>query len=80
MACAPSKDSYQPGHPPSLIRVFACAQWVAKDPRFLHVDSEDSDQTGWMPSLIRVFAGHTVILLVLSQGGSNDFKWAAQSR
>ena len=21
--CAPSKDSYQPGHPPSLIRVFA---------------------------------------------------------
>ena len=23
MACAPSKDSGQPGHPPSLIRVFA---------------------------------------------------------
>ena len=23
MACAPSKDLYQPGHPPSLIRVFA---------------------------------------------------------
>ena len=23
MACAPSKDSTQPGHPPSLIRVFA---------------------------------------------------------
>ena len=23
MACAPSKDSDQPGHPPSLIRVFA---------------------------------------------------------
>ena len=23
MACAPSEDSYQPGHPPSLIRVFA---------------------------------------------------------
>ena len=29
-----------------------CAQWVAKDPRFLHVDSEDSDQTGRMPRLI----------------------------
>ena len=23
MACAPSEDSYQPGDPPSLIRVFA---------------------------------------------------------
>ena len=22
-----------------------CAQWVAKDPRFLHADSEYSDQT-----------------------------------
>ena len=37
--CAPSEDSDQPGHPP-------CAQWVAKDPSFLHVDSEDSDHTG----------------------------------
>ena len=34
-----------------------CAQWVAKDPRFLHADSEDSDQTGRMPKLIWVFAG-----------------------
>ena len=23
-----------------------CAQWVTKDPSFLHADSEDSDQTG----------------------------------
>ena len=29
-----------------------CAQWVAKDPSFLHADSEDSDQTGRMPRLI----------------------------
>ena len=33
--------------------------------------SEDSDQTGWMPRLIWVFAGRTVILLVLSWGGSD---------
>ena len=33
--------------------------------------SEDSDQTGRMPRLIWVFAGRTVILLVLSWGGSN---------
>ena len=34
------------------------------------VHSEDSDQTGQMPRLIWVFAGRTVILLVLSWGGS----------
>ena len=32
--------------------------------------SEDSDQTGRMPRLIWVFAGRTLILLVLSWGGS----------
>ena len=32
--------------------------------------SEDYDQTGRMLRLIWVFAGRTVILLVLSQGGS----------
>ena len=36
-----------------------CAQWVAKEPSFLHADSEDSDQTGRMPRLIWVFAGRT---------------------
>ena len=46
-------------------------------------DSEDSDQTGQMPRLIWVFTGRTVILLVLSRGGSDiviilhdrNFKW-----
>ena len=46
MACAPSEDSGQSGHS-SL-----SAQWVAKDPSFIHADSEDSDQTGRMPRLI----------------------------
>ena len=64
--CAPSEDWDQRGHPPSLIRVFACAQWVAKDPSFLHADSEDSDQSGQMPRLIWVFAGRTAILFVMS--------------
>ena len=41
------------------------AQWVAKDPSFLHADNEDSDQIG------RIFAGRTFILLVLSCRGSN---------
>ena len=47
------------------------AQWVAKDPSFLHADNEDSDQTGRMPSLIWVFAGRTLILWVLSCRGSD---------
>ena len=51
MACAPSEDSGQPVHPPSLIRVFAVRS-VGKDTSFLHADSEDSDQTGRMPRLI----------------------------
>ena len=67
--CAPSEDSDQPGHPPSLIRVFAVRMkkaWVLSYPLST---SEDSDQTGRMPRLIWVFAGRTVILLVLSRGG-----------
>ena len=51
VACAHSEDSDQAGHPPSLISSLN-AQWVAKDPSFLHADSEDSDQTGRMPRLI----------------------------
>ena len=58
VACAPSKDSDQPGHPPSLITSL-CAQWVAKDPRFFHGVREDTDQTGRTPRLICVFAGRT---------------------
>ena len=45
MAYAPSKDSDQPGHLPSLIRASLCAHWVGKDASFLHTDSKDSDQT-----------------------------------
>ena len=36
-----------------------CAQWVGKDPSFLHMDSKDSDQTGRMPRMTWVFAGRT---------------------
>ena len=62
--CAPSEDSDQPGHPPSLIRVFAVRMkkaWVLSYPLST---SEDSDQTGRMPRLIWVFVGRTVIWLV----------------
>ena len=69
--CAPSEDSDQPGHLPSLIRVFAVRM---KKPWATHwVHSEDSDQTGQMPRLIWVFAGRTLTLLVLSCCGSIAF-------
>ena len=45
MICAPSEDSDQPGHLPSLSESSLCAQWVSKDPRFLHADSEDSESS-----------------------------------
>ena len=67
--CVPSEYSDQPGHLPSLIRVFAVRM---KKPWFLSyplsaqwrlwsdwASSEDSDQTGRMPRLIWVFAGCT---------------------
>ena len=82
--CAPSEDSDQHGHPSSLIRVFAVSMgihpvwsesslsaWIKLGSLATHsAHSEDSDQTGRMPRLICVFAGRTVILLVLSWGGS----------
>ena len=46
MTCAPSEDSDQPGHPPSLIRVSLCALWIAKDRSDLHADGEDFDSLG----------------------------------
>ena len=51
--CAPS--SIRPVWSVSLL----CAQWVAKDQRFLHADTEDSDQTGRMHRLTWVFTGRT---------------------
>ena len=67
--CAPSEDSDQPGHPLSLIRVFAVR--MKKAWTLTHwVHSEDSGQTGRIPRLIWVFAGRTATLLVLSRGGS----------
>ena len=56
MACAPSKDSDQPGHPLSD-QSSLCAQSVAKDPSFLHADSKKTliklgGCPGWSESLL----------------------------
>ena len=53
----PAKTPISLGIRPAWSESSLCAQWVAKDPTFLHADSEDSDMTWRMPRLIRVFAG-----------------------
>ena len=74
MGVRPAKTQISLGIRPVWSESSLCTQWEAKDPRFLHADSEDSDQTGrslrWAHTHW-VFAGHKVILLVLSRGGSH---------
>ena len=55
----PAKIQISLGIRPDWSEVSLCAQWVSKDPSFLHADGEYSDQTGRMPRLIWVFAGCT---------------------
>ena len=55
----PAKTQISLGIRPVWSESSLCAQWVAKDPTFLHADSEDSDRTGRMPRLIWVFAVRT---------------------
>ena len=57
MCVRPAKNQISLGIHPVWSESLLCAQWVAKDPSFLHADSEDSGQTGRMPRLIWVFAG-----------------------
>ena len=70
MSVRPQKTQISLGIRPVWSEYSLWAQWVVKDPRFLHADSEGSDQTGWMPRLIWVFAGRTATLLVLLCRGS----------
>ena len=51
MTCAPSEDRLAWASTQSD-QSSLCAQWVAKDPSFLHANSEDSDQPGQMPRMI----------------------------
>ena len=59
MSVRPAKTQISLGIRPVWSESSLCAQWVAKDPTFLHAGSEGSDQTGRMPRLIWVFAGRT---------------------
>ena len=64
MAGAPSEDSYQPWHPPSLIRVFAVRMKKASVLSYTlsarrRLWSDWADAQADPPSLIWVFAGRT---------------------
>ena len=50
MIARPVKTQISLGIRPVGSESSLCAQWVIKDPRFLHADSEDSDQSGRMPT------------------------------
>ena len=73
MACAPAITQISLGIRPVWSESSLCAQWVVKDPRFLHADSEYIDQTERMPRFESSLGAHT-ILLILSWGGSNNLK------
>ena len=49
MSVRPAKTQISLGIRPVWSESLLCAQWVAKDPSFLHADSEDSDQTEGCP-------------------------------
>ena len=48
MTVSPAKTQISLDIHPVWSESWLWAQWVAKDPGFLHADSEDSDQTGQM--------------------------------
>ena len=57
MACAPSEDSNQPGHPPSLIRVFADRMCLLQS---LGCQKRDNGEPlpYWVDVQADLFAGH----------------------
>ena len=59
MTVRPAKTQISLGSHPVWSESSLCAQWVAKNPSFLHAPSKDSDQTGRMPRLIWGFAWST---------------------
>ena len=79
MACAPSEDSDQPGHPPSMIRVFAVRM---KKPRVLSYPFSAQRRLirlGGCPGWSESWLGTYVMLFVLSCCGSKFYWWFASS-
>ena len=81
MACAPSEDSDQPGHPPSLIRVFVVRLMGSKGPKLSSCGQRRLIRLGGCPGWSESSLGAHAILLVLSWGGSHSTRsemlWSA---
>ena len=58
MTVSPAKTQISLGIHPVWSESALCAEWVAKDPRFLHADSEVSDHSGRMSRLISLRWAH----------------------
>ena len=84
MTVRPAKTQISLGIRPVWSESSLCAQWVAKDPSFLHADSEDWSDWADAQADLSHRRVH-VILLVLSWGGSYrderiyDNIWKAES-
>ena len=70
MTCAPSEDSDQPGHPPSLIRVFADRMRKTFVLSYPLSAAKTLMRLGGCPGWFESLLGAHHILLVLSRGGS----------
>ena len=71
MACAPSEDSDQPGHLPSLIRVVTVHSMGSWRPKLSSCGQRRLIRLGGCPGWSESLLGAHTILLVLSRGGSN---------
>ena len=85
MICAPSKDSDQPGHPPSLISLRCALNRYLRTLAFF-MRTVKTDQTGRMqrlggcPGWTESSLGAHAISLVLAWGGSNLLTTQGKSR
>ena len=74
MICATSEDSDQPGHPPSLIRVFTVSTIGIWGPNVSSFGQRILWSDWTVARLIPVFTGRKGHLLVLSWGGSFAYR------
>ena len=71
--CAPSEESDQSGIRPVWSESSLCAQWVAKDPSYLHAHIEDWSDWADAQAVLSLRWAHMPFCWVLSGGGSYYF-------
>ena len=80
MACAPSEDSDQPGHPPSLISLHCALNGLLRIQAFFIRTAKSLIRLGGCPGWSESSLGEHTILLVLSCAGSFCMGMCAQRR